>query len=123
MKNEAQELKEQEQQISHERKHNVVIAGVMILVGLVLVGANVMGLTFNNWWALFMLIPAFFLLGSVWQSYREHGRLTSQCTGSLIAGLATLTMVAIFLFNLSWSTLWPLAFVFGGIAVLLSGRK
>lgn len=118
-----QELKDEEKQQKEGKNHNAIIAGVMILVGLVLVGANVLGMTLDNWWALFMLIPAFFLLSAVWQDYKENGRLTSKSTGSLIASLAIFTMVAIFLFDLNWGLLWPLAFVFGGIAVLLGSRK
>lgn len=118
-----QELKDQENQENEGRNHSAIIAGVMILVGLVLVGANLLGTTLDNWWALFMLIPAFFLLAAVWRDYKENGRLTSKSTGFLIASLAIFTMVAIFLFDLNWGVLWPLAFIFGGIAVLLGSRK
>ena len=96
---------------------------VLIVVGIVLVISNVTGFAFNNWWALFMLIPAIFLLGSVWRDYQANGRLTSGSTGYLIGGLGSLVAAAVFLFDsISWGSIWPIAFVFGGIAVLLSNR-
>lgn len=96
---------------------------VLIIVGIVLVISNITGFAFSNWWALFMLIPAVFLLGSVWRDYQANGRLTSASTGYLIGGLGSLTVAAVFLFDsISWNIFFPMAFVFGGIAVLLSNR-
>ena len=50
------------------------------------------------------------------------GRLTSRSIGPLIGSLVLLLMVATFLFDLDWGQLWPVFFIFGGIATLLGKR-
>ena len=123
MGDEIKDLKEGEVENSKEKNSSVIIAVVLMLVGGGLLLSNFTGISFDNWWALFLFIPAGFMLQNVWADYQANGRLTSKSTGFLIAGISILVMIVIFLFNLSWSGLWPLAFIFGGIAVLLSGRK
>lgn len=98
-----------------------ITGAVLIIVGVVLVASNITGFAFSNWWVLFMFIPAIFLLGNVWRDYQTNGRLTSASTGFLIGGLGILTVAAVFLFeSISWSIFFPMAFIFGGIAVLLN---
>ena len=124
MGDEFKDLKDEEKDNDAAAKSNSwIMALVLIVVGVGLLVSNFNGFSFNNWWALFMLIPAFAMFASVWRDYQENGRLTSKSTGPLIAGLAIIVTAVIFLFDLSWSGLWPLAFIFGGIAVLLSSRK
>lgn len=123
MNDDLKDLKDEEQNGGSGKNPNVIMAVVLIVVGIGLVISNLTGFSFNNWWALFLFIPAGGMLVNVWQDYQANGRLTGRSTGPLIAGLAMLLMIAIFLLNLSWSALWPVAFIFGGIALLLSGRS
>lgn len=124
MGDEMKDLKDEEKaKGSGEKGSNWILAGVLIVVGLGLLMSNFTGFSFDNWWALFLLIPALMMFKNVYGDYQTNGRLTSSSTGPLIAGLAILVMLVVFIFNLSWSGLWPLAFIFGGIAVLLSSRS
>ena len=124
MGDEFKELKDAEKEGAAEGKgSHWLVALVMIVVGIGLLASNFTEFSFNNWWALFMLIPATAMLRNVWVDHQAHGRLTSRSTGSLISGLATLVLMVVFLFNLSWSGLWPLGFIFGCIAVLLGNRR
>ncbi len=123
MGDEMKDLKDNEKEAGKDKGNSWVVAIVLIVVGLGLLLSNFTGFSFDNWWALFMFIPALTMLKNVWADYQDNGRLTSKSTGPLIGGLAILVMMVIFLFNLSWSGLWPLAFIFGGIAVLLGSRK
>lgn len=124
MSNEFKDLKDAEKgNESAAISSNWIRAGVLIVVGLGLLASNFTDFTFNNWWALFMLIPAFGMFASVWRDSQVNGRITSNSTGPLISGLAMVVMMIVFLFNLNWSGLWPLGLVFGGIAVLLSSRS
>lgn len=102
---------------------NGIMAGVLIVVGVGLVLSNVTGFSFDNWWVLFMFIPALTMLKAVRDDYQGNGRLTSRSSGALIASLAIFTTAFIFLFDLSWGDLWPVAFIFGGLSVLLSSRS
>lgn len=124
MSNEFKDLKDAEKgNESAAISSNWIRAGVLIVVGLGLLASNFTDFTFNNWWALFMLIPAFGMFAAVWRDSQVNGRITSNSTGPLISGLAMVVMMIVFLFNLNWSGLWPLGLVFGGIAVLLSSRS
>lgn len=123
MGDETKDLKEDEVGTGKEKGSSVIIAVVLMIVGGGLLLSNFTSISFDNWWAFFLFIPAGFMLQNVWADYKSNGRLTSKSTGFLIAGLSILVMIVIFIFNLSWSGLWPLAFIFGGIAVLLSGRS
>lgn len=123
MGDEFEKLKDEAKEVKNEKGSTWIIAVVMMLVGGGLLVSNFTGISFENWWALFLFIPAGFMLQNVWADYKSNGRITSRSTGPLIAGLAILVMIVVFLFDLSWSGLWPLAFIFGGIAVLLSSRS
>ena len=103
--------------------NNVVVAGVMILVGAVLLIGNITGNTFENWWALFMLIPVGFMFMAIQCDYQENGRLTRKSSGAIIPAVILLAMVAIFLFDLSWSIFWPVSLVAVGMGMLLNGRS
>lgn len=59
--------------------------------GLVLIGIgayfllnNFTDFRLNNWWALFILIPAFGSLGNFVRAYRQEGRVNGEARGSLI---------------------------------------
>jgi uncharacterized membrane protein len=124
MSDEFKDMKDEEKGTDAAEKNNSwIMAVVLIIVGLGLLASNFTGFSFNNWWALFLFVPAFMMLSKVWADYKDNGRLTSKSTGPLITGLAMLVMIVVFLFNLSFGALWPLAFIFGGIAVLLGSRK
>lgn len=95
--------------------------------GLVLIGIgasfllnNFTDFQLNNWWALFILIPAFASLGNFIRAYRVHGGLNDEARGSLIGSMILFFVAAIFLFGLSWGLVWPVFLIIGGIGALLS---
>lgn len=123
MSNNLDELKDAEKS-SNERNGNVVMAVVFIIAGVVLVYSNVTGFEFDNWWALFMLIPISFFAQNIYRDFRANGRLTPGSTGSIIAGLAVLAAAAVFLFEaITWSNIWPIGLIFAGIAMFLGNRS
>ncbi|HVN53632.1 MAG TPA: hypothetical protein VMT46_04825 [Anaerolineaceae bacterium] len=93
---------------------------ILILVGLALLVQNLTGSFFVNWWALFILIPAIGAFAAAWGNYQTNGRLTRNGRSSLIGGAALTILAVIFLFNLSFSYLWPVLLILGGLSVLLS---
>lgn len=98
------------------------IAGlVLIVVGGLLILQNYSVFHLNNWWALFILIPAISAFSTAWNGYRSTGRWTRSARGSLIGGCVFLIITAIFLFDLSWGLLWPIFLIIGGLAVLFNG--
>lgn len=96
--------------------------------GLVLIGIggffllnNFTNFELDNWWALFILIPAFGSLGNFMRAWRKDGRINGEARGSLIGGLILFFVASIFLFNLDWGTVWPFFLIIGGVGALLSG--
>lgn len=102
------------------RPFNWIWGAVLILIGLVLLLQNLTGTFSFNWWALFILIPAFWTFSAAWGNYQSNGRLTRTGRSSLIGGAALTIIAAIFLLNLNFSYLWPVLLILGGLSVLLS---
>lgn len=98
-------------------------AVILILIGGGLLANNFLDVSFDNWWALFLLVPVVALSYQTWRDYKGNGRLTSRGIGSLIGGLVITTVFATFLFDLDGGQLWPLFLIIGGITVLLSKRS
>jgi len=96
----------------------------LIALGLIFLAQNFHIATFQNWWAIFILIPAVGAFNTAWRRYQAAGgRLASDAVSALVGGLI-LTIVALaFLFNLGLnaSLLWPVLLIIGGAALLLRG--
>ncbi len=128
MDEQVSELKEEEKTTSsrrgRSRSSNQWIFGlILILIGLAFLLGNIFPFRFfNNWWAFFILFPAAVSLNRAWQSYREHGRLTSKGRSSLIGGMLIGTVGIIFLFSLNWGVVWPIFIIIIGLGVLLDNR-
>ncbi|NTV37085.1 MAG: hypothetical protein HGA53_09035 [Anaerolineaceae bacterium] len=108
---------------SHKhRDHNGNwIAGfVLVALGVVFLLQNLGGFRLHNWWALFILIPAFGSLSAAYRSYQENKRLNAAGRGSLIMGLIFVFVACIFLFSLSWGLMWPILLVLFGLSLLIS---
>jgi hypothetical protein len=94
---------------------------ILIAIGLIFLAANVTGFRLDNWWALFILIPAVANFGSAWADYQKNGRFTRSGRGSITGGLILTLVSFTFLFGWSWSIIWPIFLIIGGIAALLGG--
>lgn len=93
---------------------------VLIVLGAVFLVQNYFGATLQNWWALFILIPAFGALGAAYEDLRAGD--PEAATGPLIGGLAFLALTVAFLLDLPLGQLWPVGLIVVGLA-LLAGRR
>ncbi|MCB0035069.1 MAG: hypothetical protein KDE51_13640 [Anaerolineales bacterium] len=123
MNDEIYELKEDEKKTEKENsfvdQNNGLIVGlVFILVGGGLLLSRYTGWHFDNWWALFILIPAVASLAKAWQSYQRDGRLGEESGGALMGGLFMVFIASVFLFGLSWGMMWPVVFIIIGVGML-----
>jgi len=93
---------------------------VLIAVGLIFLLRNtVWGFALDNWWALFILIPAAGSFGTAWNLYRKNnGRMTQAAIGPLMGGLFGLFVAGVFLFNLNWGRIWPVFLILAGLGAL-----
>jgi hypothetical protein len=130
MSEEISELKDAEredfEQESHERPHrrdrNNWIGGVVLIaIGIIFLLSNVTDFHLDNWWALFILIPAVSSFGKVYSSYQRHGRITRAARGSLTGGFILTLISAAFLLELDWGLIWPVFLIIGGLSALLGG--
>lgn len=114
----------QEPQREHRgRGRSPWLAGVVLIaVGLYLLFSNVGGWQFNNWWAVFILIPAIGALYRAWQAFQgSDGQITSGVTRPAVGGLILLLVALTFLFGLDWGLLGPIILVLLGVGGLLAG--
>jgi uncharacterized membrane protein len=95
--------------------------GVLVVLGVELLLEN-MGLKIaDNWWALFILIPAFGSYAAAWDQYREDNRLTRTAAGSLVSGLLFTVLTLVFFFSIDFGMLWPALLVLVGLSLLAVG--
>jgi hypothetical protein len=98
-----------------------MVGAILILVGIVFLLQNLYGFYLTNWWALFILIPAFGSLSRGWQEVQEAGgKVTSHARSNFIGGVVLTAVTAILLFNLDWAVFGPFLLIAAGAALLLS---
>ena len=102
-------------------KNNSVAGLVLIAIGLIFLISNVTNWHLDNWWALFIMIPALTNFCKAWRSYQRHGRFTRSARGSLTGGLILTLVSSAFLFDLDWGLIWPLFLIIGGLSALMGG--
>lgn len=104
----------------HQRNPGWVGGGILIMLGLIFLVKNLTGFELNNWWALFILIPAFSSFSRAYWMYRNDGRLSMAARGPLLGGFV-LTFVALaFLFNIGFGAFWPVLLIVGGLVLLVN---
>jgi hypothetical protein len=136
MQEEISELKEAEKKEYQETSPSVVterrpkksdggsnvLAGVaLVTVGVLFLLANTIGFTLNNWWALFILIPAVGNFQRAWHIRQRNGRFTHGARGSITGGLILTFVAFTFLFSWDWGTIWPVFLIIGGLGALFGG--
>lgn len=94
---------------------------VLIAIGSIFLFNNLTGFSFDNWWVIFIVIPAVVNLGKAGGSLVRNGRFTKHAHGHLIGGLFLTLIASIFLFELDWGMMWPAFLIIGGFGALLGG--
>ena len=100
--------------------HGWVVGAVLIALGVLFLLQNAGFFTMINWWALFILIPAFFAFSNAVTSYQASGRLTAAGRGALTSGIFLTLLTAVFLFGINFGVYWPLLLILGGILLLVN---
>jgi len=127
--NELFDRREARRQRREERREAMGIPGGSTwIVGVVLIvlgGAFLMQnmgrffLPFTNWWALFILIPAFGALDRAYRAYKNaDNQLTAFARNSLFVGLILTLVAGMFLFNLNWTIFGPILIILVGLGIL-----
>lgn len=98
---------------------NIWLGLVLILAGLFFLLRQFGRLSLDNWWALFILIPAFSSFAAAYRLYQREGRVTLGVLSGFSGGLLPLAVALIFLFDLSWENWWPILIILAGLSGLL----
>jgi hypothetical protein len=93
---------------------------ILILLGLILLLENFGYHTFENWWALLILIPAFWAFVAAWNVYQYNRRITSGVVGSLTIGVLLTILSLAFLLNFTFGQYWPVLLIVAGLVILIS---
>ncbi|MBX2997026.1 MAG: hypothetical protein KF893_00840 [Caldilineaceae bacterium] len=120
-----QEREERRADRQEWRENNSWIGGaVLIGLGLIFLLQNFGFFYLQNWWALFILIPAFGAFGTAWALYRSNDhRFPIAATGSLVTGTILTLLSLTFLLGWNFSLIWPFFLVLGGLSILVSTMK
>jgi len=104
-----------------KRSNDWIWGLVLIVLGGIFLAQNLVGFELNNWWALFIFIPAFGAFGRAFERYRSEGRFSSHVRGPLLGGIVLAGIALVFLFNLQFENLWPILLILGGLGLLING--
>lgn len=91
----------------------------ILLVGLILLAQNMNLFVLQNWWALFILLPALGSFATAWRIIQSNeGHLTKYARGAIISGVMFTLAAGMFLFNLNWTLMGPVLLVLAGLGLL-----
>jgi uncharacterized membrane protein YhaH (DUF805 family) len=100
------------------------IAGLILIlvgVGFLLQNIGTFSIPLNNWWALFILIPAIGAFETALRIYRKaDNQFTASARSSLLVGVIISLVVVIFLFNLDWNVFGPILIILGGVGMIFN---
>ena len=121
MRQSEREARREERRARRGSNSTAWVGGVVLIVlGVIFLLQSVRGFSLNNWWALFILIPAFGSFADAWNIYRQTGRLTRRVRGALISGCVFSLVTAAFLFNWNWGIVLPVLLIVWGVTLLLN---
>jgi Na+/proline symporter len=95
---------------------------ILVVLGLIFLFQNLGYNVLLNWWALFILIPAFWAFTGAWFVYRENGRITRGVAFSFMTGVFLTVLALVFLLNLALGLYWPVVLIIGGLALVISAH-
>lgn len=130
MSDEIERLKEAEKETDEEYEEPAATAQrqhgphwgagiVLIVLGLIFLLSNMTGFHLNNWWALFILIPAAGSFNEAWRHYRRQGHFGRASRNSMLWGIVFSLVAITFLFDLAWGLIWPIFLIIGGLGALM----
>lgn len=92
---------------------------VLIILGSLFLLTNLTGYRLDNWWALFILIPAANNLSAAYARYRLAGSVDRHTRSHLFWGLFFVLLSSAFLFNFDFGLFWPAFIILAGLGMLL----
>lgn len=95
-----------------------ILGAILIVLGILFLLQNAGITVVNNWWALFILIPAVGSFTAAYNIYKSNGRLTPAGRSSLAGGVILTLIAAVFLFGFNFGLLLPVLLIVAGLILL-----
>lgn len=93
---------------------------VLIALGVIFLLGNLTGFELHNWWALFILIPAFGSFARAWHLYQNGAGFDRRMRSALFGGGLLTALAVVLLFDLSLTIFGPVLLILLGGAMLLT---
>jgi hypothetical protein len=93
---------------------------VLIGLGVLFLLTNLTGYRLDNWWALFILIPAINNFSAAVNQYRHAGSVDRHARSHLFWGFFFVLLSSAFLFNVDFGLFWPAFIILAGLGMLLN---
>ena len=124
MYDEVDKLKEDERRAvvaePEQRSDGLFFGLILIGLGIFFLARNLFGFQmFDNWWALFILIPAAGSFSRAWSQYRATGSWRGAAGRSLTGALLITAIALNFLLDLDIGRYWPVLLIILGFSLLL----
>lgn len=105
------------------RKRSGAFWGLVLIVAGLIIFAQQTGLIGEqfNWWALFILIPAFGSFAGAFSAWQNSGKFNAAVRSGIGGGLVILAVALLLLFGLDWSVYWPVMVIAFGFSIFLNG--
>jgi hypothetical protein len=101
-----------------EHETNWIPGVILIVLGAIFLLGTLTGYQLQNWWAVFLLIPALGGLTEAYRRYRGGEGFTRRVQSNLFIGLLLTALACVFLFNLNMALFGPLLLVLLGVLIL-----
>lgn len=106
----------------HRSLHSGWIGGaILILLGVIFLLQNLGYPILRNWWALFILIPAYWCLVAAWDRYQDAQTINRGVAWSFVCGVLLTGLALIFLLDIALGVFWPVVLIVFGLALILVG--
>lgn len=97
---------------------------LLVLLGGAFFVSSVLGFRLENWWALFILMPALAMFGfGLGIPRQDNGRFSFSSRLFFACGLMVFVVAGMFLVNLEWSVWWPLMIMTPGASLYVVAGK
>lgn len=103
----------------HDRRGPWMPGLLLILIGAFFLLRNFTGYELENWWAVFILIPAISNFSGAYETYREAGSFNRAARLQLFWGFFFTLLSGSFLLAVDFGLIWPAFLILGGLAMLL----
>lgn len=94
---------------------------VLITLGIIFLLQRTGTVTIRNWWAVFILIPAFSAFASALRMWQRDRMFHFGVWSTFYGGVLPLAVALMFFLDLDWGVYWPVFVILGGFGSMING--